>query len=145
MSKDIIPVSLKLKNNIGTYKSKYTIHKTERKLLNERVRNINSTIENLEHVKYMYECELKVTVSKEIYKECKKYMEYARETRHNKVLQRQVSKFERLIQKNNVKRSDHSKQCHSGNYMHSSRYMYQQDPDTDPDHIDEYTTNQRKK
>ena len=23
--------------------------------------------------------------------------------------------------------------------------MYEQDPDTDPDHIDEYTTNQRKK
>ena len=55
LNKDITPVSLKLKNNIGTYKSKCIIHKTERKLLNKRVRNINNTIDNLEHVKYMYE------------------------------------------------------------------------------------------
>ena len=93
MSKDITPVSLKLKNNIGTYNSKCIIHKTERKLLNERIRNINNTIENLEHVKYMYECELKGIVSKEIYKECEEYMEYAKDTMHNNVLQRQVSKF----------------------------------------------------
>ena len=145
LSKDITPVSLKLKNNIGIYKSKCIIHKTERKLLNERVGNINNTTENLEHVKYMYECELKGTVSKEIYKECEEYMEYAKEIRHNKVLQRQVSKFERLLQEISADRSGHSKQCHSGNYMHSSRYMYQQDPDTDPDHKDGYTSNQRKK
>ena len=135
LSKDITPVSLKLKNNIGTYKSKCIIHNTERKLLNERIRNINNTIENLEHVKYMYENELKGTVSKEIYQECGVYIENAKETRHNKVLQRQVSKFERLIQKNSAKKSGCSKQCHSGMYMYmysgnSSRYMYQQDTDT---------------
>ena len=124
-----------LKNNIGTYKSKCIIHNTERKLLNERIRNINNTIENLEHVKYMYENELKDTVSKEIYQECEVYIENAKETRHNKVLQRQVSKFERLIQKNSAEKSGHSKQCHSGMYMYmhsgnSGRYMYQQDTDT---------------
>ena len=73
LSKDITSVSLKLKNNIGTYNSNCIIHKTERKLLNKRVRNINNTIENLEHVTYMYECELKGIVSKEIYKECEEY------------------------------------------------------------------------
>ena len=83
----------------GTYKSRCIIHNTKRNLLNERVRNINNTIENLEHVQYMYECELKGTVSQEIYRECEKYIEYAKEIRHNKVLQRQVSKFERLVQK----------------------------------------------
>ena len=67
LSKDITPVSLKLKNNIGTYMSRCIIHNTERKLLNERVRNINNTIENLEYVQYMYECELKGTVSQDIY------------------------------------------------------------------------------
>ena len=86
LSKDIIPVSLKLKNNIGTHKSKCIIHNTERKLLNERIRNINNIIENLEHVKYMYEVELKGTVGKEIYQECEIYIENAKETRHNKVL-----------------------------------------------------------
>ena len=147
LSKDITPVSIKLKNNIGTYKSKCIIHNTERKLLNERIRNINNTIENLEHVKYMYENELKGTVSKEILKECEDYIEYAKEIRHNKTLQRQVSKFERLIQKNSAKKGGHSKQCHSGMYMYSSnsgRYMYQQGTDQEPDQ-DEYTTNHKKK
>ena len=124
LSKDMTPVSLKLKNNIGTYKSNCIIHKAERKLLNKRIRNINNTIENFEHVKYMYECELKGTVSIEIYKKCEKYIENAKETRCNKVLQRQVSKYERLVEKNSAKKSGQSKQCHSGIYMHSSRYMY---------------------
>ena len=66
--------------------SKVIIHQTERKLLNERIRTINNTLENLEHAKYMYENELKGTVSNEMYKECEKYIEYAKETRHNKVL-----------------------------------------------------------
>ena len=59
----------------------------------------------------------------EIYKECEEYIENAKETKHNKVLQRQVSRFERLIEKNSAKKSGHSKQCHSG------RYMYQQEPE----------------
>ena len=115
-------VSLKLKNYIGTYKRNCIIHQAKRKLLNERIRSINNTTESLEHVKYMYECELKGIVSIEIYKECKEYIETAKETRHNKVLQRQFSKFERLIEKNSAKRSGHSKQCHG------SRYMYQSEP-----------------
>ena len=77
----------------------------------------------------MYECELKGIVGIEIYKECEKYIENAKGTRHNIVLQRQVSKFERLSEKNSAKESGHSKQCHSGIYMHNSRYMYQQEPE----------------
>ena len=134
----MIPVSLKLKKNIGTYKSNCIIHKAGRKLLNKRIRNINNTIEDLEHAKYMYECELKGIASIGIYKECEKYIEYAKETRHNKALQRQVSKFERLSEKNSAKKSGHSKQCHRGMYLHSGRYMYQQEPDQN-------TINQQKK
>ena len=104
LSKDMTPVNLNLKNNIGTYKSNCIIHRAERKFLNERIRNINNTIDNLEHDKYMYECELKGTVSIEVYKECEKYIEYAKEIWHNKVLQRQVSKFKRLIEKNSAKK-----------------------------------------
>ena len=128
------PVSLKLKNNIGTYKSNCIIHQAERKLLNERIRNINNTIESSEHVKYMYKCDLKGIVGVEMYKKCEEYIETAKETRHNKVLQRQVSKFERLIDKNSAESSGHSKKCHS------SRYMYQSEPLQHHSNI-----NQRKK
>ena len=137
----ITPVSLKLKNNIGTYRSNCIIHKAERKLLNKRIRNINNTIENHEHAKYMYDCELKGIVSIEIYKECEKYIDNAKETRHNKVLQRQVSKFERLSEKNSAEKSGCSKQCHSGIYMHRGRYMYQQEPELQHQN----TINQKKK
>ena len=54
LSKVVIPVSLKLKNNIITYKSECIIYQAEKKLLNERIKNINNTIEHLDHEKYKY-------------------------------------------------------------------------------------------
>ena len=45
LNKGVVPVSLRLKNLVGTQKGKGIIHKAEMKLLNERVKNINSTIE----------------------------------------------------------------------------------------------------
>ena len=87
LSKGVTPVSLKLKNNIRTYKSNCIIHQPEKKLLNERIRNINNTIEHLNYVKYMYECDLKVIVGLEMFKKREEYIETAEEIRHNKVLQ----------------------------------------------------------
>ena len=43
-SKDIIPVSVRLKSNIKAPKGKYIVRKAERALLNERVRSINNSI-----------------------------------------------------------------------------------------------------
>ena len=43
-SDDLIPVSLKLKNSVRTYKSDCIIHRAERGLLNERNRCINNTL-----------------------------------------------------------------------------------------------------
>ena len=48
---------------------------------------MNNTIECLNHVKYMYECDLKVIVGLEMFKKCEEYIETAKEPRHNKVLQ----------------------------------------------------------
>ena len=87
LGKGVIPVSLKIKNNITRYKSNYIIHQAEKKLLNERIRNIKNTIECLDHVKYMYECDFKCIVGLEMFKECEEYIESAKEVRHNKVLQ----------------------------------------------------------
>ena len=43
LSKDIIPVSVRLKSNIKTPKGRYIVRKAERALLNERVRSINNS------------------------------------------------------------------------------------------------------
>ena len=48
LSKDVIPVSIRLKSNIRTPKGYYIIKKAERALLNERIRSIN-TINMLSH------------------------------------------------------------------------------------------------
>ena len=44
LSKDIIPVSVRLKSNIKAPKGNYIVRKAERVLLNERVRLINNSI-----------------------------------------------------------------------------------------------------
>ena len=44
LSKDVIPVSVRLKTTIKTTKGRYIIKKAERALLNERVRNINNSL-----------------------------------------------------------------------------------------------------
>ena len=51
LDSNIIPVSLKLKSNLKTLKALKIIRKTERALLNERIRMINNTIKMLEHEK----------------------------------------------------------------------------------------------
>ena len=58
LSKGVIPVSLNVKNNIRTHKNDCIIYKVEKELLNERIKNINNTIECFEHEKYMYENKL---------------------------------------------------------------------------------------
>ena len=44
LSKDIIPVSVRLKSNIKTPKRRYIVRKVKRALLNERVRSINNSL-----------------------------------------------------------------------------------------------------
>ena len=45
LSKGLIPVSIKLKTKVHTPKGNGILRKAERMLMNERVRNINNTIE----------------------------------------------------------------------------------------------------
>ena len=47
LDSNIIPVSLRLKHDIRTPKALSIIRKTEKALLNERIRTINNTIEML--------------------------------------------------------------------------------------------------
>ena len=44
LSKDLIPVSIKLKTTVKTPKGIYIVRKAERMLMNERIRSINNMI-----------------------------------------------------------------------------------------------------
>ena len=82
LSKGVIPVNFKLKNNIITYKSDCIIYQAENKLLNERVKSINNIIECLDHEKYMYENNLKTIMGPGMFKQCEDYINTAKEVRH---------------------------------------------------------------
>ena len=78
-------VSLKLRNTIRTHKSDCIIQKTERSLLNERVRNVNNTLDWLEHDRYMYEQKLSTILNQDMMREYKEFLEEHTEARHTKV------------------------------------------------------------
>ena len=54
----IIPVSIRLKNNVRIHRSDCIIQRAEKSLLNERIRKVNNILDPLEHDTYMYEVKL---------------------------------------------------------------------------------------
>ena len=99
LDKGLVPVSLKLKNLIRTQRGKGIIQKAEKQLLNERIKNINFTLEWYEHDKYMYKNELEELLKQdqEIWNACLEEIEKRKELRHRRVMERQIWKFNRLL------------------------------------------------
>ena len=89
----------RLRTNIKTIRGLEIIGKTERKLLNERIRSINNSLEL-----YMYERSSIVHQLEErlgqsnIVKECQDFINRVIECRHQRVMTRQKRKFELLCQ-----------------------------------------------
>ena len=96
LSKGLIPVSIKLKTTVKTPKGIYIIRKAERMLMNERIRSINNTIIMLNHQIDTCIDILKGIINKEVMEECHEFINYTRERRHYKTMERQKKKFERL-------------------------------------------------
>ena len=99
LSTDIIPVSIRLKSNIKLPKGFNIIKRTEKALLNERIRMFNNTITMLE--KEIDTCmnELYNTLDEEFMEECMIFIKTRKESRHIKTQIRQVNKFNQLCQK----------------------------------------------
>ena len=91
LNKGLVPVSLRLKNLIRTQKGRGIIYKAEMILLNERIRNINSTIECYEHERYMYQNELKRLIDQEMWGSCMAEINIVKEQRHGTVMMTQDS------------------------------------------------------
>ena len=81
--------SLKPKNIIITHRSDCIIQKAERSLLNERVRNVNNTLDWLEHDRYMYELKLSAILDQDLMKEFKGFIEEHKKARHINVMEYQ--------------------------------------------------------
>ena len=129
LDNNIIPVSLRLKSNIRTPRAINIIKKTERLLLNERIRTIKSTIEMLKCQCHTCRSELNKVLDRETMDECDKIMVTVKEDRHHKTLERQKAKLDWLMSKEDpVNRGGHSDpNPNMQRYMYhsSNRYMYQ--------------------
>ena len=96
LSKGLIPVSIKLKTKVQTPKGNFIIRKAEKMLMNERIRSINSTIS-------MFNCQIDTCIdtlesifSKDVMKKCHEFLNYIRERRHFKTMEKQKKNFEKL-------------------------------------------------
>ena len=119
ISQKITPVSLRLKRNIQTDRGRKIIEKTEKQLLEERVRQINNTIDVCSQLTHTCIEELKGKIQPDLFEECQVFIDKIREWRHKTVLDRHLIKFERLCHKPKT-RGGHSKQHLGGHSNHTS-------------------------
>ena len=91
-------VSLRLKNLLRTQRGKEIIYKTEKRLLNERIKNINMTLKHYEQEGYMYQHDLKEQIEQNWWEECKAEINKVKELRHNTVMERQTRKFIKFLE-----------------------------------------------
>ena len=99
ISQKITPVSLRLRRNIPTDRGRKITENAEKQLLEERVRQINNTIDVCSHITYTYIEELRGKIQPDLFEECQVFIDKIREWRHKTVLDRHLIKFERLCQK----------------------------------------------
>ena len=103
LDRGLIPVSLKLKNLLRTQKGKEIIYKTERRLVNKRIKNINMTLKHYKHEGYMYQEDLKQLIGQDSWEGSKAEINKVKELRHKSVLDRQMLKFNKLLEEQNQK------------------------------------------
>ena len=123
LAEDLIPVSICLKQIIKTPKGLQIIRKTERALLNERVRSINNTLNMLKSQRDTCIDQLGRVLNGEWMARCKEFIEVRREKQHFKTLKRQKDKFDRLLYKKQIREGNHTRLhgIHIGNHSNFTR------------------------
>ena len=99
ISKGPIPVSIRLKSTIRTEKAKKMIRKAERDLLQGRVKSSNNLLGNNAKQRDLCRSKLASIISNTSMKKCQELIDKVSEFRHLKVKERQINKFNRLVQK----------------------------------------------
>ena len=117
LKNDIVPVSVRLKTNIQTTKGLHIIRRAEKLLLNECTRSINNQLEMFMIKRDACFLKLKGLLDQRATEECEKLIKNVIESRHNRVLERQRSKYEALHQRkiggcsNKVYHTDNTHAC----------------------------------
>ena len=99
ISKGITLVSIRLKTTVRTEKARKIIRKAERDLLQTRVKSINGLLDNQCQTKDLWMSQLVSKISITSMQRCQELIDKVREFRYLKVRERQINKFNRLLQK----------------------------------------------
>ena len=98
IKESITPVSCKLKNPIKLKRSYEIIHKAEKQLLYERVRNINKTLDMFEENRSHCYSHLKSMLNEhdQDINKCIQFINKIKEHGHSKIKEKQINKFKHL-------------------------------------------------
>ena len=141
LSQRITPNSLKLKSNIKSTKGKRILEMAERQLANECVRSINNTIATCTCLRDTCMKDLQDQISSFYFQECIRFIERVKETRHQTVLKRQLSNFDRLWQRyRGIQPQEHAENGRSNARFHKQRETTQSNPETTNQTITDTTT-----
>ena len=99
LHKDLVPVSIKLKSTLTTAKARQIIRKAEKDLLQARVKAINNILDQVAQQAEDCRTQLASIISTERLRECQGFINKVSEIRFTKVRQRQLNKFNILINK----------------------------------------------
>ena len=99
LHKELIPVSIKLKSTLKTEKANKIIRKAEKDLLQARVKAINSILDNVTKQTELCRSQLASILSVQRLRDCQGFVDKVGEIRFTKVKQRQLNKFNNLLNK----------------------------------------------
>ena len=99
LHKDLVPVSIKLKSTLTTAKARQIIRKVEKDLLQASVKAINNILDQVTQQAEECRTQLASIISAERLRECQGFIKKVSEIRFTKVRQRQLNKFNILINK----------------------------------------------
>ena len=107
---DLIPTSIRLKSTLKSTRANKILRKAEKELLQTRVKSINYILDNTSQQLEECRSQLASIISTQRLRECQDFVDKVGEIRFNKVKQRQLNKFNLLINRKegNITRSKNS-------------------------------------
>ena len=123
LHKDLVPVNTKLKSTLKTKRAKEIIRKAEKDLIQARIKAINSILDNIGKQTELCRSSLASIISTQRLRECQGFVDKVGEIRFNKVKQRQLNKFQNLVNKKegNITRVSNNNSPQAGNNLVASR------------------------
>ena len=123
LHKDLVPVSIKLKSTLKTERAKKIVRKAEKDLIQARIKAINSILDNVGKQTELCRSKLASIISTQRLRECQGFVDKVSEIRFNKVKQRQLNKFQNLVNKKggNITRVSNNNSPQAGNNLVANR------------------------